>query len=198
MEGVVNHTSSEVIKTAMTRQGVLIAIVDWTCHLLGNRNITITKRNITLRGLLWSLVVDQLLHLLTDQGCHPIRYADDILVLVRSMHLDELMGVMQQTLKVVNTWCETISDPRPWELVATTTLPFGSTHNQARCIEVSSLPRFDFTLSVVEPRSKILFLSTSCQSGAKQTTNLKSQNISFKILPFFLRYFQKHSPKLNI
>ena len=47
-------------------------------------------------------------------------------------------------------------------------------------------PRFDFTLSSVEPRSKIMFLSTLCQSGAKQTTNLKSPNISFKILPFFL------------
>ena len=27
------------------------------------------------------------------------------LVIVRGMHLDALMGVMQQTLKVVDTWC---------------------------------------------------------------------------------------------
>ena len=81
------------------------------------------------------------------------------------------------------------SDPRTWELAAPTTLPCGSTHNQARRVGVSPLRRFDFTLSAVEPRSKIMFLSTSCQSGAKQTTNLKSRNISFKILPLFLRYF---------
>ena len=56
-----------------------------------------------------------------------------------------------------------------------------STHNEARRVGVSPLPRFDFTLSAVESRSKIMFLSTSCQSGAKQTTNLKSPNISFKI-----------------
>ena len=68
-------------------------------------------------------------------------------------------------------------DPRTWELAAPTTLPCGSTHNQARRVGVSPLPRFDFTLSAVEPRSKIMFLSTSCQSGAKQTTNLKSPNI---------------------
>ena len=82
----------------------------------------ITKENATLRGivesgcpqggvlspLLWSLGVDELLHLLTDQGCHPIGYADDILVIVRVIHLDALMGVMQQTLKVVNTWYRTI------------------------------------------------------------------------------------------
>ena len=42
------------------------------------------------------------------------------------------------------------------------------------------------TWELAEPKSKIMFLSTSCQSGAKQTTNLKSPNISFKILPFFL------------
>ena len=35
VEGAFNHTSSEVIKTAMNIQGVPIAIVDWTCHVLG-------------------------------------------------------------------------------------------------------------------------------------------------------------------
>ena len=73
--------------------------------MLGNRNITLTKGIITLRGicdsgcpqgellsfLLWSLMIDELWHLLTDQGCHPIGYADDILVIVRGMHLDALM-----------------------------------------------------------------------------------------------------------
>ena len=121
IEGAFNHTSSEVIRRAMIRQEIPIAVVDWTCHMLGNRNITITKGNTTLRGivesgypqggvlspLLWNLVVDELLHLLTDQGCHPIGYADDILVIVRGMHLDALMGVMQQTLQVVDTWCQT-------------------------------------------------------------------------------------------
>ena len=88
--------------------------------MLGNRNITITKGNTTLRGivesgcrqggvlspLLWNLVVDELLHPLTVQGCYPIGYADDILVKVRGMHLDALMGVMQQTLQVRAT-CST-------------------------------------------------------------------------------------------
>ena len=41
IEGAFNHTSSEVIRRAMIRQGVPIAVVDWTCHTLGNRNITI-------------------------------------------------------------------------------------------------------------------------------------------------------------
>ena len=105
----------------MVRQGVPIAVVDWTCYMLGNRNITITKWNTTLREiieseclqggvlspLLWSLVVDELLHLLTHQGYHPIGYADDIVFIVRGIHLDALMGVMEQTLKAVDTWCRT-------------------------------------------------------------------------------------------
>ena len=109
----------------MIRQGIPIAVVDWTCHILGNRNIRITKGNTTLRGivvsgcpqggvlslLLWSLVLDELLHPITDQGCHPIGYADDILVIVRGMHLDALMGVMQQILKAVDTWCRTTGLP---------------------------------------------------------------------------------------
>ena len=31
------------------------------------------------------------------QGCYTIGYADDILVIISRMHLDALMGVMQQT-----------------------------------------------------------------------------------------------------
>ena len=79
IEGAFNHTASEVIRRAIIRQEVPIDVVEWTYHMPGNRNITISKGNTTLRGivesgcpqggvlspLLWSLVVDELLHLLT-------------------------------------------------------------------------------------------------------------------------------------
>ena len=51
IEGAFKHTSSEVIRRAMIRQGDPIAVVDWTCHMLGNRIITINKGNTTLRGI---------------------------------------------------------------------------------------------------------------------------------------------------
>ena len=54
VEGAFNPTSGEVIRSAMIRQGVPIAVVDWTCHMLGNRNIKITKGNTTLRGIIES------------------------------------------------------------------------------------------------------------------------------------------------
>ena len=86
----------------MIRRGVSIAVVVRTYHMLENRNIMMTKGNNTRRRiidsgcpqggvlspLLWSLVMDALLHLLIDRGCHPIGYADDILNIVHRMHLD--------------------------------------------------------------------------------------------------------------
>ena len=88
IEYAFNHTSSEVVKAAMTRQGSPYCL----------------QRGV-LYPLLWSLVADELYHLLTGQGCHPIGYSDDILVIVCGMHLVAMTGVMQLTLKVVNTWC---------------------------------------------------------------------------------------------
>ena len=51
IEGAFNHTYSVVIKTAMIEQGMPIAVVDWTRHMLGDRNITIIKENTTHRGV---------------------------------------------------------------------------------------------------------------------------------------------------
>ena len=42
-------------------------------------------------------------------------------------------------------------------------LPIPTQNVEAGRVGVSPLPHFDFTLSTVEPRSKIMFLSTSCQ-----------------------------------
>ncbi|XP_033229106.1 monocarboxylate transporter 10-like [Belonocnema kinseyi] len=39
-------------------------------------------------------------------GFHVIGYAEDILVVVRGQHLDPLFGVMQQTVRIVDSWCK--------------------------------------------------------------------------------------------
>ena len=120
IEGAFNHTSGEVTRAAMITHGVPTAVVEWTWHMLGNRNLTANKGNTTLCGtvdsgcpqggvlspLLWCLVVDELLHQLSGQVYHPIGYADDILVIVRDQHLDALFGVIQQALGIVDTWCK--------------------------------------------------------------------------------------------
>ena len=67
-----------------------------------------------------------------------------------------------------------VSDPRTWELAAPTTLPCGSTRNQACRVGVSPLPRFDFTLSHrgTKPR--------------KHGQNLKKEN--FRKFYFYLKH----------
>ena len=99
-------------------------------------------------------------------------YLDGMIVklfILRSGSLDLNMTTSSANSTIENPGGRRVwsSDPRTWELAAPTTLSCGSTHNQARRVGVSLLPRFEFTLSSVEPRSKIMFLSTSCQSGAK-------------------------------
>ncbi|XP_043465741.1 uncharacterized protein LOC122500735 [Leptopilina heterotoma] len=58
--------------------------------------------------LLWSLVVDDLLRLLTEAGYHAIGYADDILLIVRGLHLDVILEVAQKALNQVDKWCKKV------------------------------------------------------------------------------------------
>ena len=106
IEEAFNYTSGEVMGLAMITHGVPTAVVEWICHMLGNRNLTTSKSNTTLCGsvdsgcqqggvlspILWCLVVDELLHQLSGEGYHPIGYADDILVIMRGQHLEALQS----------------------------------------------------------------------------------------------------------
>ena len=50
IEGAFNYTSGEVIRAAMITHGVPIVVVEWICHMLGNRNLTTNKGNTNLCG----------------------------------------------------------------------------------------------------------------------------------------------------
>ena len=56
----------------------------------------------------------------------------------------------------------------------------------------------DFTLSVFESKLRIVFWSTPCKRGAKQTKISNLRNMLFKKQHFFSRYFVKNLPKINI
>ncbi|XP_043476375.1 uncharacterized protein LOC122507631 [Leptopilina heterotoma] len=107
----------------MTAFNIPTGVVDWTCHLLKNRNLLLTKGDSVLKGtvnsecpqggvlspLLWSLVVDELLRILTEAGYHVIGYADDILLIVRGPYLEVILEVAQKALNQVDIWCEKVS-----------------------------------------------------------------------------------------
>ena len=94
-------------------------LVDWTSHMLGNRQLEVTKGNTTVRGdvssgcpqggvmspLLWCLVVDNLLTNLSEEGCQVVGYADDILIIRCGPFLYTLMELTQGDLRIVEACC---------------------------------------------------------------------------------------------
>ena len=95
-------------------------LVDWTSHMLGNRQLEATKGNTTVRGdvssgcpqggvmspLLWCLVVNNQLTNLSEEGCQVVGYADDILIIRRGPFLLTLMELTQRDLRIVEAWCK--------------------------------------------------------------------------------------------
>ena len=120
IEGAYHHTSRGVISDALRRVGApTLMLVDWASHMLGNRQLEMTKGNTTVSGdvssgcpqggvmssLLWCLVVDSLLTNLSEEGCQVVGYANDILIIRRGPFLHTLMELTQGNLRIVEAWC---------------------------------------------------------------------------------------------
>ena len=82
------------------------------------------------------------------------------------------------------------SVPRSWNLTAPTANPCGTPHKQTRRVAVSSLPRFYFTLSAVELRSRIISLDFASKEalGRRQIQNYKIYHLRY--YPFLLDIFK--------
>jgi hypothetical protein len=59
-----------------------------------------------LSPLLWSLVVDDLLWGLNDDGYYTLGYADDIAILIHGKFLTTVSECLQTALYTVQRWCE--------------------------------------------------------------------------------------------
>lgn len=103
----------------MIKRGFDSCIVQWIMTMLDNRIVsaelgisTLTVK--TTRGcpqggvlspLLWSLVVDDLLNKLTDDGFEVIGFADDLVILVRGKFDLTISERMQHALNLTSQWC---------------------------------------------------------------------------------------------
>jgi hypothetical protein len=88
--------------------------------MLESRNISATLSGDTLRAtaargcpqggvlspLLWSLVVDDLLWGLNNNGYYTVGYADDIAILINGKFPQTVSEVLQTALCTVQQWCE--------------------------------------------------------------------------------------------
>jgi hypothetical protein len=100
--------------------------------LLGNRKFAATLTGETLEGcvargcsqvgvllpLLWSLVVDEIIGRLSENGYYMLGYADDIVTLVSGKFLYTVPELLQEALSMVQQWCDrTLVSINPQKLV---------------------------------------------------------------------------------
>ena len=122
IEGAFSHASKETIRAAMERREVPPFIVAWTEHMLSNRQTSVAREGASISGtvgsgcpqggvlspLLWCLVVDDLLELLTNMGLKVVGYADDVLIIARGPHLEVLKEISQGALNALGGWCRRV------------------------------------------------------------------------------------------
>lgn len=119
IEGAFSNTSRESIRRVLEKRGVEPVMVAWILASLESRIISVTLNDATLNAipgegcpqggclspLLWSLVVDQLLIKLTQEGFELCGYADDLVVVVRGKHSPTVCDRMQDALASAYEWC---------------------------------------------------------------------------------------------
>jgi hypothetical protein len=94
----------------------------WIGSTLGGRKIKATLAGEALEGsvardcpqedillpLLWSLVVDELIRGLKENGCYTLGYADDIVTIIHRKFLTTTSELLQVALSMVQQWCDRI------------------------------------------------------------------------------------------
>ena len=120
IEGAFDNTGFESIRAAAQRRQIESETVEWILAMLRCRIVTAQLRQDqitikTTRGcpqggvlspLLWSLVIDELLTELTDQGYEVIGFADDLVIMVRGYVDSILSNRLQSALNHAMKWCK--------------------------------------------------------------------------------------------
>jgi hypothetical protein len=119
-EGAFDSTSFGVIIKAAEQHGLGCTIFWLVSSMLGSRKITVTLAGHTLEGsvtnscwqrcILWpllcSLVVDELIRGLNENGCYKLRYTDDIAILISEKFPNTISELFLKALGMVQQWCD--------------------------------------------------------------------------------------------
>ena len=122
IEGAFDNTSHTEIQDALSRKGVGNTLALWMGKMLESRQIEVQTgtnsiiMNTTqgcpqggvLSPLMWSMVVDELLDVLTNTGIQVQGYADDIVLICRGKYEDTLCDRIQTGLRVTSAWCRKV------------------------------------------------------------------------------------------
>lgn len=121
IEGAFDNTSHPAVQKALGAKRVGKGVTHWIGELLRTRQAemqvgTGTTKVSTTRGcpqggvlspLLWSLVVDELLTLLSAARIDCQGYADDIVIIARGKVESTLCESIQKGLNITKNWCKT-------------------------------------------------------------------------------------------
>lgn len=120
VEGAFDNSPTSLLVEGLVAKKVDDTTTRWVNAMLSNRRVKITLLNssvevLTTRGcpqggvlspLLWTLAVDKLLRLLSDQRIEVQGYADDLVIMVRGFCQSTLSCLLQNALSVVGKWCK--------------------------------------------------------------------------------------------
>jgi hypothetical protein len=121
IEGEFNNTSYDLMCADLFKHGVDYTIIQWITVTLDGRLAAaalgrLSKRVVVSRGcpqvgvlspFLWCLL-DDLIARLNGGGIYTQGYADDICLLVVGKFLNTILGLIQWTLRTVDTWCDKV------------------------------------------------------------------------------------------
>lgn len=178
IEGAFDNTPHEAMCQALVARGIHRTVINWIRSMLSSRQAeTITETGAisvtTTRGcpqggvlspLLWSLVVDGLLHRLSDRGIMAIGYADDIVLVARGKFEGVLCDLIETALTVVSEWCDTVGlrvNPTKTKLVY---------FSRRRTLNLRRIP---FLGEVVDWSNEVKFLGITLDSKLLWRTHMQ-------------------------
>jgi ribonuclease HI len=109
IEGAFNNASLQSIIDALVKRGVASSICNWIKAMLKEWIVKTTSRRCPQGGvlspLLWALVVDDLLDLLTKAGFEVQGYAVDLVIIIRGKYGSVISDRVQLALDRDTRWC---------------------------------------------------------------------------------------------
>jgi ribonuclease HI len=119
IEGAFDRPNFDSIENSLLSKKVEEPVIGWIMSMLRNRYTTMelesssktvrSKKGFAQGGImssnLWNNLVDSLLRRLREKGFFTISYADDLCILIRGKFVNTVSEMMQNALKVVESWC---------------------------------------------------------------------------------------------
>lgn len=123
IEGAFSNVDLPAVGEALRNKNVEPMVGAFLQEMLRKRQIVSTRGQCTLRAtvgrgcgqgsvsspVVWDIIIDELLQILTDEGFYVQAYADDLVVATVGKDQNTIFDLMQRALRIVSDWCCTKS-----------------------------------------------------------------------------------------